>query len=371
SGAIYDSGDYEACLDEALELARYDDRRAEAESARSEGRLVGVGLACIVEPSISNMGYVTLAETAEERAAGLPKSGNAEGCTIAISPLGGITVRLPTTPQGQGHKTVAAQIVADHLGVAPHEIEVLTASDTSTSPWTVASGNYSSRFSGVGAGAIGLAADKLVAKIAAIREHLGDESLSLRRVAGTAHWNPEALPPGLEPGLQATAYYAAPNLHPPDDEDHVASSAAHGFVADVAVVEVDRDTGHVQVLDYVTVHDAGRLLNPSIAEGQVRGGLAHGVGAALYEHVAHDEQGNLQTASFMDYLCPTAADLPTPRIGHRETPSPFTPLGAKGLGEGTTMSAPAAIANAVADAIGRDDVELPLTPPRVWEVLTR
>jgi 2-furoyl-CoA dehydrogenase large subunit len=371
SGSIYDSGDYEACLDDALELARYEERRAEAKAARAAGRLLGVGLACVVEPSISNMGYITLAEPAQARAAGLPKSGNAEGCTISISPLAGITVHMPTTPQGQGHKTVAAQIVADRLGVEPQEVEVLTASDTSTSPWTVASGNYSSRFSGVGAGAIALAADKLAEKIGAIREHLGDESLSLRRVAGTAHWNPEALPSGMEAGLQATAYYAAPNLHPPDDEDRVASSAAHGFIVDVAVVEVERDTGQVRVLDYVTVHDAGRLLNPLLADGQVRGGFAHGAGAALFERTVYDDDGNLMTASFMDYLCATAPDLPVVRIGHRSSPSPFTPLGAKGLGEGNTMSAPAAIANALADAIGRDDVEPPFTPPRVWALLQR
>lgn len=369
SGAIYDSGDYEGCLDDALALARYDERRSEAEAARAEGRLVGVGIACVVEPSISNMGYVTLAAPAVER--GLPKSGNAEGCTISISPLGGITVRLSTTPQGQGHRTVAAQVVADYLGVEPDAVDVLTDLDTSTSPWTVASGNYSSRFSGVGVGAVALAAENLAEKIAAIRDHVGDEGMSLRKVAGTAHWNPESLPPGMEPGLQATAYYAAPNLDPPTDEDRVASSAAHGFIVDVALVEVDPDTGHVTVLDYVTVHDAGRLLNPLLADGQVRGGLAHGLGAALYERLAHDEDGNLLTASFMDYLCPTAPDLPDARIGHRSTPSPFTPLGAKGLGEGNTMSAPVAIANAVADAIGRDDLELPLTPPRVWEVLQR
>lgn len=371
SGAIYDSGDYEACLDDALELAGYAERRSQAEEAKAKGRLVGVGLACVVEPSISNMGYITLAEPAAQRSAGLPKSGNAEGCTITISPLGGITVQLPTTPQGQGHKTVAAQIVADKLSVEPDTVDVITASDTSTSPWTVSSGNYSSRFSGVGAGAVALAADKLAEKIAAIREHLGDETLSLRRVAGTAHWNHDALPPGLEPGLQATAYYAAPNLHPPDDEDRIASSATHGFIVDVAVVEVERETGEVSVLDYVTVHDAGRLLNPLLADGQVRGGFAHGVGAALLERVAYDEDGNLLTASFMDYLCTTASEVPPLAIGHRSSPSPYTALGAKGLGEGNTMSAPAAIANAVAEAIGRDDLELPLTPPRIWEILNR
>ena len=369
SGALYDSGDYAGCLDDALGLARYTERRDQAAAARMQGRLLGVGVACVVEPSVSNMGYITLAEPAETR--GLPKSGNAEGCTITVSALGGITVRLSTTPQGQGHRTVAAQIVADRLRVEPRDVDVLTESDTSTSPWTIASGNYSSRFSGVGAGAIALAAERLADKIALIREHLGDEAASLRRVAGTAHWNPEALPAGMEPGLAVTAYYAAPNLHPPDEDDRVASSAAHGFVVDVAVVEIDPDTGELAVLDYVTVHDAGRLLNPLLAEGQVRGGVAHGAAAALFERIVYDEDGNLLTSSFLDYLCPTAPDLPAPTLGHRETPSPFLPLGAKGLGEGTTMSVPAAIANAVADALGREDVEPPFTPARVWELLNR
>jgi 2-furoyl-CoA dehydrogenase large subunit len=283
---------------------------------------------------------------------------------------------------------VAAQVAADALGVDPAGIEVLTAADTSASPWTVASGSYSSRFSGVGAGAVHKAASRVAAKLRAIAApqlgcaaddvelrdgkawHMG-ESVSLRRLAGAAHWNPDALPPGVEPGLHETAFDAAPNLEPPDADDRVASSAAHGFLADVAVVEVERETGVVRVLDYVTVHDAGRLLNPLLVEGQVRGGFAHGVGAALFERVVHDEDGNLLSSTLMDYLCPTRIDLPPLQIGHVETPSPFTTLGAKGLGEGTTMSAPAAIGNAVADALGLEEVEVPLTPPRVWELLQR
>jgi 2-furoyl-CoA dehydrogenase large subunit len=369
SGGLYDSGDYEACLDRALELGRYEERRAEQRTARAEGRLLGIGLACVVEPSISNMGYITLANTLEQRSAGLPKSGNAESATVIVSPLGGITVRVGTTPQGQGHGTVCAQIVADALGVEPGDVEVLTELDTSTSGWTVASGNYSSRFSGVGAGAVYLAAQKVAGKIQAIRDHLGDDSLSLRRVAGIVHWNPDALPEDMEPGLHETAYCAAPNLAPPDEDDRVASSAAHGFIADLAVVEVSRATGAVTVLDYVTVHDCGHVLNPLLLEGQIRGGFAHGVAPALFERVVYDEDGNLLTGTFMDYLCPTGADLPPLRISHLETPSPFTPLGAKGVGEGNTMSVPVAIANAVADALGREDVELPLTAPRVWELL--
>jgi 2-furoyl-CoA dehydrogenase large subunit len=386
SGGLYDSGDYAACLDRALELAGYEERREEQAAARADGRLVGIGIACVVEPSISNMGYITLAQTPAERAETLPKSGNAEGATVAVSPLGGITVRTATTPQGQGHKTVAAQVVADVLGVDPGEVDVISEVDTSTDAWTVASGNYSSRFSGVGAGAVLRAAEKVAAKLKAIaaaelgcepeevalgegKASNGDGSVSLRRLAGVAHWHPDALPPGVEPGLHETAYYAAPNLAPPDEDDHVASSAAHGFLVDVAAVEVEPATGAVRVLDYVSVHDAGRLLNPLIVDGQVRGGFAHGVGAALFERVVYDEDGNLLTGTFMDYLCPTAADVPPLRMEHLETPSPFTALGAKGLGEGTTMSAPVAIANAVADAIGVDGVELPLTPARVWELL--
>jgi 2-furoyl-CoA dehydrogenase large subunit len=386
SGGLYDSGDYEACLDDALDLARYDERRAEQAVARETGRLVGIGVACVVEPSISNMGYITLAQTSGERIAQLPKSGNAEGATVAINPIGGITVRISTTPQGQGHRTAAAQVAADALGVAPEQVDVLTDVDTSTSAWTVASGNYSSRFSGVGAGAVHKAATKVAAKLRAIAApQLGAEpaevelrdgkawangdSVSLRRLAGAAHWNPDSLPRGVEPGLHETAFDAAPNLEPPGADDRVASSAAHGFLADVAVVEVERETGAVRVLDYVTVHDAGRLLNPLLVEGQVRGGFAHGAGVALFERIVHDDDGNLLTGTFMDYLCPTAPDLPPLTMGHRETASPFTTLGSKGLGEGTTMSAPVAIANAVADAIGVQALEVPLTPGRVWELL--
>ena len=371
SGGLYDSGDYAACLEEALALSRWDERVEEARLAREDGRLVGVGLACVVEPSISNMGYITLAQTAVERAATLPKSGNAEGATVSVSPLGGVTARVGTTPQGQGHRTVCAQVVADELGVDPATVEVLAEVDTSSSPWTVSSGNYSSRFAGVGAGAVQAAARKVAAKVTAIREHLDDPDLSLRRVAGVAHWHPDSLPDGMEPGLHATAFYAAPNLSAPDDLDRVASSAAHGFVCDVAVVEVDGETGEVSVLDYVTLHDAGRLLNPLLADGQVEGGFAHGAAAALLERHAHDEWGTLMTASFMDYLVPAAPEIPRVRIAHRSTPSPFLSTGAKGLGEGNTMSAPAAIANAVADALGRDDLELPLTAPRVWDLLQR
>jgi 2-furoyl-CoA dehydrogenase large subunit len=195
-----------------------------------------------------------------------------------------------------------------------------------------------------------------------------ERSVPLRRLAGAAHWHPSDLAGEAAEGLALTVTYTLP-ISPPDDDDRVNSSACYGFVADVCVVEIDPETAEIAVRSYVTVHDAGRLLNPLLADGQVRGGLAHGLGAALLEEHRYDEAGTLMTATFLDYLPPTATELPRVVSAHLESPSPLTPLGAKGLGEGTTMSAPAAVANAVADALGLERVELPATPQRIWELL--
>ena len=388
AGAVYDSGDYQACLDRALELAGYDDLRAEQERARGEGRLLGIGLACVVEPSVSNMGYITLVQTAEERAAVPPKSGNAEGVTIAMGPHGGVTLRITTTPQGQGHRTVAAQVAADVLGLEPEQIDVRTDADTAANPWTVSSGNYSSRFAAMGASAVHLAASRLADRLRALAAPVlgcatdeielaaglarvrGDEarSVPIRRLAGASHWHPSDLTGEAAEGLALTVTYTLP-IAPPDEDDRVNSSACYGFIADVCAVEIDPGTAEVAVRSYVTVHDAGRLLNPLLADGQIRGGLAHGLGAALLEEHRWDEDGNLMTGTFLDYLPPTATELPRVVSAHLESPSPLTPLGAKGLGEGNTMSAPAAIANAVADALGVDSIDLPATPQRIWELL--
>jgi 2-furoyl-CoA dehydrogenase large subunit len=394
AGAVYDSGDYGACLERALELAGYERLRAQQRSGASDGRRLGIGLACVVEPSASNMGYITLVDPPERRATALPKDGNAETVTIAMDAGGGVSVAFTSTPQGQGHRTVAAQIVADALGVRPDEITVHPGADTSVRPFTVSSGNYSSRFAVTVASAVHVAALRLAERVRTVAAPMlesrpeelelvdgvarvaasPERSVPLRRVAGAAHWDPAGLPDGID-GLAVTATFSVPGLAAPAPDDTVNSSAAYGFLADVAVVEVDPATGEVTVRDYVTVHDAGKVLHPALAEGQVLGGLAHGLGAALLERHVYDDAGNLLTTTFVDYPTPTATELPRPATAMVESPSPVTPLGAKGLGEGTTMTAPAAIANAVADALGLDaldsdvDVELPLTPARVWALV--
>ncbi|WP_424765576.1 xanthine dehydrogenase family protein molybdopterin-binding subunit [Paenibacillus sp. sgz302251] len=392
TGGLYDSGDYMAAFQKALEMTGYDAFREKQRDLRRQGKYLGIGLACIVEPSGSNMGYITVALTPEERAKSLPKSGSAEGATVSIDPMGGISVRISTAPTGQGHETVAAQIVGEVLGVDPVTVRVIAEMDTLTSPWSVASGSYSSRFAPIGSSAVYQAASKVRDKLLLIASaqlklppealdveggkivvrESPEKQLSLKRLIGSAHWNPESLPDGMEPGIHETAFYTIPGAAPPDENDLVNGSATYGFVADAVTVEVDAETGEVKILDYITVHDAGKLLNPLIVEGQVMGGLVHGLGGALFEELAYDSSGHFLTGSFMDYLCPTATEIPRISVKHLETPSPITPLGAKGLGEGNTMSAPAAIANAVADALSPLNItidSLPLSPSRIWSYM--
>ena len=191
-----------------------------------------------------------------------------------------------------------------------------------------------------------------------------ENAIPLRRAAGIAHWSPGSLPEHAGPGLRETIFWSMPGLDPPDEDDRVNSSGAYGFIFDMCAVEVD-DTGRVRIDEYVTMHDAGTRLNPALVDGQIRGGFAHGVGAALYEELAYAGDGSFLSGTFADYLVPTACEVPAPTILHMESPSPFTPLGAKGVGEGNTMSTPVCLANAVADALDFDDVELPMTPSKV------
>src|SRR5438445_4628672 len=396
TGGLYDSGDYPAAFEKGLEIAKYTELRRDQAKARAAGRYVGIGLALAVDPSVSNMGYVATALDPQFRAKPeyLPKSGAVDSATVKIDPLGRVTAILGTTPQGQGHQTVVSQIVADELGLTPEEITVVDEMDTFTRVWSISSGTYSSRFGSVGTSAVALAARKLKAKLVEYAAHLMDvprerlefrdgavrtrmgkgPSYSIRDLAGRAHWNTESLPEGMEPGLQATAVFGFTVSKAVDAEDRVNSSNTYGFIAEVMAVEVDPETAAVKILRYVTVHDAGTIINPMIAEGQIYGGALHGLGGALYEELAYDEDGQLFTGTFMDYLVPTASEAPTIDIAHVVSPSPLTPLGSKGLGESSSMTVPAVIANAVSDALsplGVRITELPMTPTKLYELMVR
>lgn len=389
-GGLYDSGDYKAVLDRALEVSKYRELRERQESAREEGRYLGIGIATIVDPSGTNMGYVTLAQSHEERGHGM--SGCTDAATISMDPSGGVTVRLTSTPQGQGHETVATQIVIDELGIPAERVHVIAEMDTSVLPYTITTGSYSSRFAPLSASAVAMAARKLRAKLARIAAHSLDvdvddleleagtfkvrddpeNSLPLRAAAGIAHWNSSSLPEEIDPGLYETGVYSLQVTATPNEEDQVDSSACYGFLADIVVVEVNPETYDIRIVDYISVHDAGRILNPMIVDGQIYGATAHGIGGTFYEEFRYNEDGQLVTGSFMDYLCPTATETPRMTIDHIETPSPFSLLGAKGLGEGNSMSAPPALANAISDAMrpmGLSVTELPVTPSTLFSAI--
>ena len=389
AGAVLDSGDFPATVAFGAAEGALDDLRRRCAAARAAGRLYGIGFAAAVEPSISNMGYITTLLSAEERRAAGPKDGAVTHATVAVDPLGAVTVTADSLPQGQGHRTVLAQVVGDALGLSPERITVALEHDTQRDPWSIAAGNYSSRFSGAVAGAAHLAALRVreqLARIASQRLNSpADElrfeggrifaagnpanDLDFRRVAALAHWSPGSLPEGVPPALRETARWTPPALTPPDDDDRVNSSAAYGFIFDFCGVEVDRATGAVAIERYVTTHDAGRRLNPALVDGQIRGAFAHAVGAALYEELAYSEDGSFLSGTLADYLVPTACEVPDPLILHRDSPSPVTPLGAKGVGEGNCMTTPVCLANAVADALGADNLDLPLTPARLGALI--
>jgi 2-furoyl-CoA dehydrogenase large subunit len=386
AGAVYDAGNYEAALDELLQIAGYAALKQRRDEARRDGRLFGIGFAAGVEPSGSNMAYVSLAQTAEERGRADQKSGANASAVISIDPSGQVTLRLDSTPNGQGHATVAAQIVADALGLRPQDIDVVTDLDTLTSAWSIASGNYSNRFASIVVEVIAKSSQQVAKKIKVlaaaaldlppdeIELHEGyvrvrggsNKGLPFRKAASRAHWDPANLPDGTQPSIVETAIVSPPVLGSLDNQDKVASATTFGFNIDLVAIEIDHKTGTLRIDKYVSVHDVGNELNPKIVEGQVHGGFAHGLGAALFEELAYDERGNFLSGSFADYLCPTAVEVPPIEIGRVETPTPANVFGAKGMGDGSSMLTPAAIANAVADALGRDDITLPLNLQRVW-----
>jgi 2-furoyl-CoA dehydrogenase large subunit len=393
TGGVYDSGDYPRVLELALETAGYGELRAMQRAARDEGRLVGVGIALAVDPSISNMGYITVALPPEVRQAPgyNPKSGAADWAQVRVSSSGKVVVTMGTAPQGQGHETAVAQVVADELGLTPDDVTTIDEFDSHSSVWSVSSGSYSSRFAGIAAGAARRSAGVVKQQILEIGATLleasaddleladgevrvkgsPDRKVSLRRIAGVAHWDPHGLPNGMSAGIQASEVFHVASSAPPTDDDRVNSSHAYGFVAEVIAVEIDPITWGVTILKYASAGDAGTIINPKLVEGQTYGSALHGLGGALLEEFRWDEDGQFLTGTFADYRCLTAADAPRIASAHIETPSPFTPVGAKGCGESSSETAPAAIANAVADALrplGLKPSHLPLTPARLWEL---
>ncbi|HEV2510497.1 xanthine dehydrogenase family protein molybdopterin-binding subunit [Bosea sp. (in: a-proteobacteria)] len=384
TGALYDSGDYQAAIEQAVagHLAELEQRR---DAARAAGRHYGIGFAAAVEPSVSNMGYITTVLTAEERRKAGPKNGAQATATVSIDPVGSVSVHVASTPQGQGHRTVLAQVVADIFGLPHREIRVVADLDTGKDAWSIASGNYSSRFAAAVAGAAHLAATRLRDKLALIAAdqlkakagQIGfaggaifakghpDKTIPFGRIAALCHWSPALLPEGVDQTIRETAFWAPPQLTAPSEGDEINSSLCHGFIFDMAGVEVDPANGKARIDRYVTMHDCGRVLHPGMVEGQIRGGFAQALGATFYEELAYAEDGAFLTGTFADYLLPTATETPDIEILHIETPSPFTPLGTKGVGEGNCMSTPVCLANAVADALGVSDINLPLTPARL------
>ena len=389
TGALLDSGDYQEAIARGVSGGALEELKARRELARAEGRLYGIGYAAVVEPSVSNMGYITTVLTAAERRKAGPKNGAQATATVAVDPLGSISVHVASVPQGQGHRTVLAQVVADVFGLTPAEVRVNTEIDTAKDAWSIASGNYASRFAAAVAGTAKLAAERIAVRLARVAasqfntdaddivfengtvhsRRNPDNKIAFSRLAGLSHWSPGTLPDDIQQTIRETVFWTPPELTAPDEEDRVNSSLCYGFIFDFCGVEIDRTTLMTRIDRYVTMHDCGTILHPGMVDGQIRGGFAQALGAALYEEYAYAADGSFLTGTFADYLLPTTVEVPDPVILHMETPSPFTPLGSKGVGEGNCMSTPVCIANAVADALGMKDVELPLVPAKLADIV--
>jgi 2-furoyl-CoA dehydrogenase large subunit len=389
AGALYDSGDYPRAVEGAIGDGRLEALKKRRDEVRARGGIYGIGFAAVVEPAMSNMGYLSTLLPAAVRERVGDKNGAVSLATVNVDPLGAVTVTADSAVQGQGHATVLSQIVADQLGLTPDDIVVNLEIDTQKDQWSIASGTYSSRFSPGTAVAAHLAAERIrnkLLRIAAKQLNIlpddveladgkarsrtnPDNALPFGRVAGTAHWSPVMLPEGVEPGLRETATWCPPELEPPSKDDRINTSLTYGFIFDMCGIEIDPVTFQVRVDRYISMHDAGRLMNPLLAEGQMKGAFVQGLATALYEEFVYDERGSFLSGSFADYLVPTATEIPPLELMHIETPSPFTPLGAKGLAEGNCMSVPVCIANAVADALSMKDIPLPLSPRRVHALM--
>ena len=367
TGITYDSGDYEAALDACLNAAGYESLRAEQAQARADGRCVGVGVSSYVE--ICGLGPSQVAG-----AVGF-QGGLWESAIVRFHPTGKVNVMIGSSPHGQGEETTFAQIIAGEVGVDADDVEVIHG-DTDNTPmgW----GTYGSRTTAVSGAAVTIAARKIKEKSRALAAHLleaapedieyedgrffvrgsPDQHKTIQDIALMANvaWN---MPEGMEPGLEASAFYDPPNFTYP-------------FGAHVAVVEVDPETGRIDLQRYVAVDDCGVQINPMIVEGQVHGGIVQGVGPALWEGAVYDDDGQLVTGSMLDYALPRADLLPELEVHSNTTPSPHHPLGVKGIGEAGTIASTPTVYNAVMDALrplGVTRVDMPLTPEKVWRAI--
>lgn len=369
SGMEMDSGNYEAALDRALELADYQALRTEQQRRRVAGeqRQLGVGLCSYTE----NGGLSPSKMTAALRL----HAPGWETAQVRMMSTGTVQVVTGTSPHGQGHETTWAQIVADALGVPFADVQVIHG-DTEAAPYGL--DTYGSRSAAVGGTAVHLACEKVVDKARTLAAHMleAEESdlefhngrftvagvpgqgVTIQEAAAAAHIAAD-LPEGMEPGLSEQEFYDPPNFTYP-------------FGTHVCVVEVDTETGHVTVPHYYAVDDCGVVINTQIVDGQMHGGIAQGIGQALYEEAVHDEEGNLISASMANYLTPAAPDLPDFTLDHMVTPSPTNPLGVKGVGESGSIASTPAVINAVIDALtpfGVDHIDMPASPERVWTTL--
>jgi carbon-monoxide dehydrogenase large subunit len=366
-GITYDSGDYHQALAKALELLDYEGFRREQDALRAQGIYRGVGFSTYVE--MCGLGPSQVAG-----AVGF-QGGLWESATVRVHPSGKVTVFTGASPHGQGEETTFAQIVADKLGVPVDDIDIVHGdTDRVVMGW----GTYGSRTLAVGGNALAVATDRVIEKARRVAAHLlevapedvefaegryhvkglPDRAVPFQTAALHAHlaWN---LPAGLEPGLEASAFYDPTNFTYP-------------FGCHVAVVDVDGDTGDVSLVRYIAVDDCGRQINPRIVEGQVHGGVAQGVGQALWEGAVYDANGQLLTASFMDYAMPKARFFPRIETASTVTPAPHTPLGVKGVGETGTIAATPAVVNAVMDALaplGITHLDMPLKPEKIWRAI--
>jgi len=363
TGWTYDSGNYKAALELAMQRINYAELRREQLEKRARGELMGIGISSFTE-------IVGAGPSHTFDILGLKMFDSAE---IRIHPTGKAIARFGTKSQGQGHETTYAQIVAEELGIPAAHVQV-EEGDTDTAPYGL--GTYASRSTPTAGAAGALAARKIRDKARKIAAYLleaseddlewtpgkfsvrgsPDRSKTIQEIAFAAYTNH---PQGMEAGLEAVSYYDPPNLTFP-------------FGSYIAVVDIDKGTGEVKVRRFVAVDDCGNIINPMIVDGQIHGGLSQGLAPALFEEIQYDENGNIQGGSFMDYLLPTAMETPNWELDKTVTPSPHHPLGAKGVGESATVGAPPAIANAVVDALwhlGVRHIDIPITPFKVWQIL--